>query len=601
MSAQSETVRRLSVVDIAKLYADGTRIATITAYDFPTATLVDEAGIPLILVGDSLAQVMLGYDTTVRVSMDEMLHHTKAVVRGSRRALIVGDMPFLSYSTPDDAVANAGRFLREGGAQAVKIEGGVRSARTIEALVRAGIPVMGHIGLTPQAINAIGRVRVQGKNKEQARSLLADALAVQEAGAFAIVLELVPGPARRGHHGAAANPDDRDRGRGRVQRPDPGHQRHPGLGRLDAEARPQVRGPAVDHPRGDPRLPRRRGGRRLPRRRGDRADGPVRAGRGAGPVRPGPRRERVDGGHGGDPARPRPLGAGPHPPARPRSGPRRAMQVARTRADLRAVLASAPRPIGLVPTMGWLHAGHVSLVDRARAESATVVVSIFVNPRQFGQAADFAKYPRNEARDLAMCEAAGVDIVFAPGVDEVYPPGFDTRVAVGAIAGPLEGAARPGHFDGVATVVAILFALVGAERAYFGLKDYQQVQVITRMATDLALPTEVVPCETVREADGLAMSSRNARLTPAGRAAAPVIRRALLAGAAAVRAGERSGATVREAILTVLRSEPLATPDYVSVADPDTLAELELVAGRALLSLAVLIDEVRLIDNERVL
>jgi 3-methyl-2-oxobutanoate hydroxymethyltransferase len=193
MSAQSETVRRLSVVDIAKLYADGARIATITAYDFPTARLVDEAGIPLILVGDSLAQVMLGYDTTVRVSMDEMLHHTKAVVRGSKRAIVVADMPFLSYSTSEDAIANAGRFLREAGAQAVKIEGGVRSSRTIEALVRAGIPVMGHIGLTPQAINAIGRVRVQGKNKEQARSLLADALAVQEAGAFSIVLELVPG------------------------------------------------------------------------------------------------------------------------------------------------------------------------------------------------------------------------------------------------------------------------------------------------------------------------------------------------------------------------------------------------------------------------
>jgi 3-methyl-2-oxobutanoate hydroxymethyltransferase len=193
MSAQTESVRRLTVVDIAKLYADGVRIATITAYDFPTASLVDEAGIPLILVGDSLAQVMLGYDTTVRVTMDEMLHHTKAVVRGSKHALIVGDMPFLSYSTPEDAVANAGRFLREAGVQAVKVEGGVRSARTIEALVKAGIPVMGHIGLTPQAINAIGKVRVQGKSREQARSLLADALAVQEAGAFAVVLELVPG------------------------------------------------------------------------------------------------------------------------------------------------------------------------------------------------------------------------------------------------------------------------------------------------------------------------------------------------------------------------------------------------------------------------
>lgn len=193
MSAQPESVRRLSVVDIAKLHADGTRIAMLTAYDFPTAAIVDEAGIPMILVGDSLGQVMLGYETTVRVSMDEMLHHTRAVVRGARRAIVVADMPFLSYATPEDALENAGRFLRDAGAQAVKIEGGVRSARIIEALVRAGIPVMGHIGLTPQAINAIGKVRVQGKSREQARALLADALAVQEAGAFSIVLELVPG------------------------------------------------------------------------------------------------------------------------------------------------------------------------------------------------------------------------------------------------------------------------------------------------------------------------------------------------------------------------------------------------------------------------
>ncbi len=179
------------------------------------------------------------------------------------------------------------------------------------------------------------------------------------------------------------------------------------------------------------------------------------------------------------------------------------------------MLATAPRPVGLVPTMGWLHEGHRSLIERARGESATVVVSIFVNPRQFGETSDFTRYPRNEARDLELCEAAGVDIVFAPSVDEVYPPGFDTVVTVGAIARPLEGAARPGHFDGVATVVAILFALVGAERAYFGTKDAQQVRVIRRMALDLALPTDVVPCPTVRDADGLAMSSRNARLSPA--------------------------------------------------------------------------------------
>ncbi len=192
MSATSDTIRRLTVVDIARLYADGQRIPMLTAYDYPTAKLLDEAGIPLLLVGDSLGQVILGYETTVRVTMTEMVHHTKAVVRGTSRALVVADMPFLSYSTPKDALDNAGTFLREAGAQSVKLEGGVRTARTIETLVRAGIPVMGHIGLTPQAINTFGKVRVQGKTRDQARALVADALAVQEAGAFAMVLELVP-------------------------------------------------------------------------------------------------------------------------------------------------------------------------------------------------------------------------------------------------------------------------------------------------------------------------------------------------------------------------------------------------------------------------
>ena len=274
------------------------------------------------------------------------------------------------------------------------------------------------------------------------------------------------------------------------------------------------------------------------------------------------------------------------------------MQVVRTRAELRAVLAAAPRPIGLVPTMGWLHAGHVSLVRRAREDSRTVVVSIFVNPRQFGAAGDFEKYPRNEARDLAACAAAGVDVAFAPPVDEVYVPGFDSRVSVGAIAHPLEGAARPGHFDGVATVVEILFSLVGAERAYFGLKDYQQVAVIRRMALDLALPTTVVACPTVREPDGLAMSSRNARLSPAGRVTAGVLHRALTAGVAAIDSGERDAEAVRATMRTILATEPAAAPDYVSLADPNTLAELVVIAGPALLSLAVEVEGVRLIDNE---
>ncbi len=194
MSATGSSAR-LTIQDIGKLYADGQRIPMLTAYDYPTARILDEAGVPMLLVGDSVAEVMLGYESTLRVSMEEMLHHTKAVVRGSERALVVADLPFLSYETPDQARENAGRFLREGGAQAVKAEGGVRSARNMEAIIRAGIPVMGHIGWTPQAkLGMGGKVRVQGKTREAARRLLSDALAVQEAGAFAIVLELVPAP-----------------------------------------------------------------------------------------------------------------------------------------------------------------------------------------------------------------------------------------------------------------------------------------------------------------------------------------------------------------------------------------------------------------------
>ena len=191
MSATVST-GRLTTQDIARMHADGQRIPMLTAYDYPTAQILDQAGLPMLLVGDSLGEVVLGYESTVRVSMDEMLHHAKAVIRGAEHALVVADMPFLAYERADQAVENAGRFLREAGVQAVKMEGGVRTGRAIEAVVRAGIPVMGHIGWTPQAKLGMGRVRVQGRTREAAQRLLSDALAVQEAGAFAIVLELVP-------------------------------------------------------------------------------------------------------------------------------------------------------------------------------------------------------------------------------------------------------------------------------------------------------------------------------------------------------------------------------------------------------------------------
>jgi pantoate--beta-alanine ligase len=273
-------------------------------------------------------------------------------------------------------------------------------------------------------------------------------------------------------------------------------------------------------------------------------------------------------------------------------------EVVRTRDALRDALARAERPVGLVPTMGWLHDGHRALMGQARAADATTVVSIFVNPRQFNVADDFTKYPRNEARDIAICESEGVDVVFAPDPSGIYPPGFDTIVSVGAVSRPLEGAARPGHFDGVATVVAILFDLVGAEHAYFGQKDAQQVMVIRQMARDLAIATQVIACPTVREPDGLALSSRNVHLSPVERAGAPVLRRALLAARSRWEAGERSADALRDAMWETLTAEPLAAPEYVSVADGTTLAELDRVEGPALLSLAVRFGTTRLIDNE---
>ena len=275
-------------------------------------------------------------------------------------------------------------------------------------------------------------------------------------------------------------------------------------------------------------------------------------------------------------------------------------RVLHTRAELRAALADVERPVGLVPTMGWLHDGHRSLMRRARAEDATTVVTIFVNPRQFDDASDYTQYPRDTAADLAICESEGVDLVWVPAVEEVYPPGFDTTVSVGRVAEPLEGAARPGHFDGVATVVATLFALVGAEHAYFGQKDAQQVMVISRMAADLALPTEVIPCPTVREPDGLALSSRNVHLTPAERAAAPILQRALGAARSAYDEGERDGPVLRGLMEEVLALEPLAQVEYVSVADALTLAELRRIEGPTLFSLAVVFGTTRLIDNELV-
>lgn len=274
------------------------------------------------------------------------------------------------------------------------------------------------------------------------------------------------------------------------------------------------------------------------------------------------------------------------------------MQVVHTLVEARAALESLPRPQGLVPTMGYLHAGHLSLAERARAENAIAVATIFVNPTQFGPSEDFATYPRDMDRDLSMLQNKGVDLVFTPEVNEMYPPGGETVVTVGTLSRILEGAARPGHFDGVATVVTKLFNVMRPDRAYFGQKDAQQVMVIRRLVSDLRFPIEVIACPTVREPDGLALSSRNAYLSAEERQAALVLSRALhRVQTLFSQEDERDADRLRLAMRTVIEAEPRARIDYVSVADPLTLAELEHVSEAALASLAVMIGKTRLIDN----
>jgi len=273
------------------------------------------------------------------------------------------------------------------------------------------------------------------------------------------------------------------------------------------------------------------------------------------------------------------------------------MQTVITLLDLRKTRRALTGSFGLVPTMGALHEGHLSLVRRARAENDHVGVSIFVNPTQFGPNEDLSEYPRPIERDLQLLSDRGVDLVWTPPPEIVYPPGFQTYVTVENVTQPLEGTHRPNHFRGVATVVAKLFNVFTPDRAYFGQKDAQQAVVVKRMAADLNFPLEIVVCPTVREPDGLAISSRNLYLSGEERKAATVLYRALSAAKEAFDNGERDGEKLRAIMSSIMASEPLARADYVSAADPDTLAELNRVHNGVLLSMAVRIGGTRLIDN----
>jgi pantoate--beta-alanine ligase len=273
------------------------------------------------------------------------------------------------------------------------------------------------------------------------------------------------------------------------------------------------------------------------------------------------------------------------------------VKIFRTVADIRAWRSALDGDVGLVPTMGYLHEGHLSLVRAARADNAHVVASIFVNPAQFGPNEDLARYPRDEAGDLELLRAAGVDAVFAPGVAEMYPDGYSTYIEVEGLTARLEGASRPTHFRGVTTVVLKLLNIVQPRRAYFGQKDAQQLAVIRRMVRDLDLDVEIVGLPIVREPDGLALSSRNAYLQGDDRRAALVLSRSLALAQRLFDGGERDAGVIRVEMTAVIAAEPRAAIDYVSVSEVDTLDEVRKVDRPVLVSLAVRIGGTRLIDN----
>ena len=273
------------------------------------------------------------------------------------------------------------------------------------------------------------------------------------------------------------------------------------------------------------------------------------------------------------------------------------MKVIEKIADMKRLRLKLAEPVGFVPTMGYLHEGHLALVRQARAENPSVVVSIFVNPTQFGPREDFSRYPRDPERDLTLLEKEGADVVFIPSAAEMYPPQFNSRVEVGKIAEHLEGASRPGHFKGVTTVVAKLFNIVQPTRAYFGQKDAQQAIVIQKMAADLNMNLEIVTVPTVREPDGLAMSSRNTYLNPEERRAAAVLYQALTLAQKLWSEGEREAQRLRQEVINLIQQQPLANIDYVSIANIETLDELDTATPPTLVSLAVKIGKTRLIDN----
>ncbi len=557
MSAQ------VTVPEILSAKESGRRLAMVTAYDCTFASLIDRAGVDILLVGDSLGMVVQGESSTLPVTLEEMVYHTRLVARANTHALVLGDMPFGSYLTVDDTLTNAGKFLKAG-AGAVKLEGGVAQAEKIRALVNAEIPVVGHVGLTPQAMHRMGGHRVQGRDNASRQKVLEDARAVAEAGAFAMVIEGVPLDLARQITetvdiptigiGAGPHCDGQVLVMHDLLGIDTGDRKAPRFVRRYANLGQQITDAVETY---------------------------------VDEVRTGafPSDEECY-----------------HVKGNPERAGDRLTQISKI--DEMRTWSARQRGAGLkvsfVPTMGFLHEGHLSLVRQARERGDRVVVSIFVNPIQFDREDDLVSYPRDLERDQRLLAQEGVDVLFTPDPRAMYSDDFVTTVDVERLTDDLCGAHRAGHFRGVTTVVSKLFHAVQPDVAVFGRKDYQQLAVVRRMARDLDFGIEVVGGETVREGDGLALSSRNARLDSASRAAAICVPQALDTARLAVADGVHDAAGVERAVRRALSHVPGATLEYARVVDPESLEAVAHIERPVQLAVAVWLGGVRLIDNVRI-
>jgi 3-methyl-2-oxobutanoate hydroxymethyltransferase len=576
-SASANATEQVTIQSLQDKKLQGTPIVALTAYDYATARVVDEAGVDVLLVGDSLAMVVMGYETTLPVTVEEMLLHTRAVRRAVRRAMVVADLPFGSYQVnAEDGVATATRFLKEAGVQAVKIEGGNASReQLVKRLTEAEIPVVAHLGLTPQSVHKMSGYRVQGKSLQEINQLIRDALALEAAGAFAIVLEAIPGEVARRITAALHIPTI-------------------GIGAgLHCDGQILVLHDLINLSFSPPA--------KFVRRYAD--AGALIADAGA-LIADAVERYRADVLRREFPADQESYHLGKETQAaleeqETRRETRR-LSVISTIEEMRracAQLRAVGKTLGLVPTMGALHAGHLSLVKAAQADCDVVAVSVFVNPTQFGPKEDFAAYPRTLSEDVKVLEAAGVTLLFAPTTEEMYPSDASTFVTVEGLSDRLDGASRPGHFRGVATVVTKLLHIFAPDRAYFGQKDAAQVAVLRRMVRDLCFDVRLEVRPTVRESDGLAMSSRNRNLSVQERSQAQVLSRALHAARESFQDGEQKPERLLREAMRVLETEPAVMVEYCRLVDWDSLEDLPDARPDALLAIAARVGTTRLIDN----